>query len=567
MRLSRIEIAIAIAAATLLGFVLARYAPGGPLSTDVLWYINVGLNGLKDPFILNRYFHVFLQLFFIRTAPTPLIGVQNFWAFLTAGAAFLIYVNARLCSSKSNALHGLLAVGFFFTLKDTASWAGTPWADMTAMVMVLLIITFYFLSIRSNNQIKWLVIILGVLVYLGFRTKEVVLITCLLLPGLGFTNETHFDRKLFLKNIAYLFAGVIAGVFIYGVLGWIILKDPFFGLRLSEIQEFKTTYLAVNIGGSIQPGTDNWYTAFALEVVYVPFILYVISGIRTGAESPLPYRLAWLIPLFNLLYVIFILVNRSGFVTRFVLPGLAAIFFLAPQFLESIHPATTRGKVRLGLVLVAGLLLPVLVRFGIRPLVYRAGMDFGQFLEIMFHPVILTILLATLFLSKRSSVMNLLVEVMCVSGLMISPLISNARMMFLDRPAQTLSRFQFYPFSQFDKEIHYSPGMQMYVSSNISDNTITINDMGSRMLSDDRIELACMFNVYFNARANRYNFTFSYDSPHKADDILAANYTYVLLTTQDWQGFTAHPAQLAQIEAKYQVFHDTENLVVFLIAH
>jgi hypothetical protein len=56
MRISRLELFLVIAGFLAVGTLLAIVA-GGPLGSDELWYIRTGLNNIKDPFIVHRYFH------------------------------------------------------------------------------------------------------------------------------------------------------------------------------------------------------------------------------------------------------------------------------------------------------------------------------------------------------------------------------------------------------------------------------------------------------------------------------------------------------------------------------
>jgi hypothetical protein len=122
--LARLDLILAIIGSGSIGVLLARYALGGPLSTDILLYMNAGLNPIKETFILNRYFHVFLEGLFLRSAPSPLIGYQYYWAFLIAATAFFVYYNARSFTKTSTIIHGLLAAAFFLSVRYFAAEAG-----------------------------------------------------------------------------------------------------------------------------------------------------------------------------------------------------------------------------------------------------------------------------------------------------------------------------------------------------------------------------------------------------------------------------------------------------------
>lgn len=74
------EIIISAAVFILLGIFLAKYA-GGPIYSDEVMYINHGLLNVKDPFIINRYTHIFFQKLFVEIADRPLEGVKAYWVF------------------------------------------------------------------------------------------------------------------------------------------------------------------------------------------------------------------------------------------------------------------------------------------------------------------------------------------------------------------------------------------------------------------------------------------------------------------------------------------------------
>lgn len=563
MRLTKIELTLAAGGALLLGLALRYLAPGGPLSSDVLWYVNVGLTGAKDPFILNRYFHVFLELLFIRASATPLKGIQAYWAFLVAGSAFLVYLNARLCSPKSTPLHGALAVGLFFSLADLAKWAGTPFVDLTAMLLTSLAVALYLLSCQRHHQTKWILLLLGCLLYLGLRTKETLLIAGLLLPGLGFGPEDRFDLRRLLTNVALLLAGAAIGIVVYGILCGVILHDPFFGWRMAEFREFRS-YVQHFDAAHYSADPANWYNGFALQLIYIPFLLYLLSGSRLAASLPRPYRVVWLLPLGGILFLVFTANNIWGFESRHILPAYALLAALGPQFLEISLPGEKTANMREIALLAAALALPVAIRFAIRPLVYAAGIDFGQFLEIIFHPLLLTLLLGAHFLTKSDKRRAWMIPLFCLSGLLISPLLANARTLFIERPNQSLSRFDFYPFAQFASHIEPAPDVRVYVDSNISAYVQETGRLQVPMLAADRNEVASMFNLYFNARADVGQFSLSSPEGSIAADLLAGDYDYAFLTVQDWTAITDQPGILAQIRQRYRDYDEPQNLVILL---
>ncbi|MFC1976010.1 hypothetical protein ACFLXQ_06405, partial [Chloroflexota bacterium] len=94
--------------------VIASFYVGGPISWDELLYMNLSLNPTPKPFVLNRYFHIYLQALFFQFS-NPLLAVKIFWSFLVFLTGFLVYVSARNLTKDSNYLNGLIAILFFFS--------------------------------------------------------------------------------------------------------------------------------------------------------------------------------------------------------------------------------------------------------------------------------------------------------------------------------------------------------------------------------------------------------------------------------------------------------------------
>jgi hypothetical protein len=187
--LENIDVFIAAIGSLGIWVIFAKFAPGGPIGSDILLYMNAGINHVEETLILNRYFHVFLEGFFLRAAPTPLIGIQYYWAFLMAATAFLVYYNARSFTGKSNLIRGALAVGLFFSVGYFATSTGNVEVDLTAMFMVMVIVTVFLASARRQHRSKWILIILGVLFYLVFKTKETSLVSGSLFFGVWFPGR------------------------------------------------------------------------------------------------------------------------------------------------------------------------------------------------------------------------------------------------------------------------------------------------------------------------------------------------------------------------------------------
>jgi hypothetical protein len=553
MRLSRLELAVVIVGFLGIGIFLAIVA-GGPLGSDELWYMQAGLNNVKDPFIVNRYFHVYLQKLFMELAPNPLAGVRAFWGFLIALTGFMVYFNARVLSDRNNIIHGVIAVAFFFSYSFISEASGAPFVDFTAMTMVMLVITLYIYAVNHPLGQKWLLVALGFVFFLAFKSKETALSSGVVLLGLGFVDGTVFNISKLWRNIRPVLIGLLAGIAFFIVLDTILLQDPLFSLKPATLRALVNTYESFI---KYHPAPDNWYSSYLMKFLPLPFLLYIVSGIYSEERFSVSLRLVWLVPLVLIVFLTLTMIRSSwGIIPRYIFPVLPVISFLAPQFQNFELPAARSSRIKLGLCLLAGVLILGVLRFVFLGFTGSVSWNLGDFLGTIFYPIILSVLLGTVFLGGRHSTRTVLILLLCVEAMTVYPILTNIKGLVITRPAAVRVQERFYPFSSFTDQIKYTSSMKMYVS------LLVPQEM--QMLSADKNELLSMFNVYFDSSAVRTNFTYSKSPDTIPDDLRKTDYDYVLLTTKDWQVITSDVANASMIEAKYQVFYDPRQSLVFL---
>lgn len=557
------EIVVLVLAFSALYFFLVILAPGGPISTDVTWYMNVGLNGIKDTFILNRYFHVFLQAIFLDAATTPLIGLQNYWAFLITCISLLIYLAARNLTSHSRPLHAILAVALFFSTGVVADTAGLPLVDITVMFMVLLFIIVYITSTRNLHKSKILLSLLGFLFFLAFKTKETTLPIGILLIGLSINNENSLSWKIFLKRFVFVFMGVCAAILFFAILSWIFLGDPFFGMRPYEFSKFMGTYIPATLQDEKYSGTGNWFISQMFKDLWIPFTLYLISGIIPNPNSKTNHgiNLIWLVPLLAVIVVILSVGNLYGYMQRFVYPAIPVICFLGPQFLNldlrSIHDRQQRNAAIA--VFIVGLVTMIVVRIIIRQTFQYKGWDVAISMSAVFIPVLFSVILALVFLWKKVPlVVSYLISVLIIA-ISIIPISHNIKQIVIAQPNRISSDNLFYPFSAFSDQIRYMPDMKFLISPDVW------REMDSSYLVKDRVELSSLFNVYFDSRSSKENFEISDDLIEIPKKLLNDPYSYTLLSLDDWQKITGSPDYNSLLEQRYFVIVDNDNRIVLLV--
>jgi len=546
-----IELGIVFAVSIVIGVAFALYGRGGPISSDITMYMNLGLNGIKMPFVLNRYFHVFLQAIFMALSSHPVEGYHAFWGFIIGLNTFLVYIAARKVLKRSNFLHGILAVMIFFSFTAIAETSGVIVVDFTAMTMLTGFFATYIYSMDQDHQSPWLIGLLGALFFFAFKTKETTLPVGILFIGLGWVREEKFKIKTLLKNLLWVLCGVVVGILIFAVLSWIFLGDPFFGLRISEWQEFFGTYAVYSSRvletlNSLGDGNlDDWYQGYWFELTLLPFVFYLISGVTLHRNTDVRRKLLWLVPLMYALFMIVSINNRLGYETRFGLPVMPVLAVLAPQFIDLKWPETRKDKIKLLIVSAIGLVIFVGIRVVLRLIIPAQNLDLGSVITLMYFPILITILFASLFIFRDNLYGNV-VNYLIVFSLMVSPVASNLRTIFIIKENHHDFTNVVLPFSEFDDAIVYSDGMQMYA-------TYDVFDQYSPKIGKNIDEMLALFNVYFNASATRENFVFVEVPESISEDILAEPFDYVLITMHDWIAMQDDPDLLEQVRARYSV--------------
>jgi hypothetical protein len=562
--LNRIEIGLALIVSLAVGILFSIFARGGPNSSDITLYMNVGMNGIKMPFILNRYFHVFLQAIFVKLAPSPLQGYHLFWGFIVGLNTCLIYLAARKTLKHSTPIQGILAVLIFFSFSAIAETAGVIVVDFTAMTMVTIFFFVYLLSLNQEHRNPWLVGALGFVLYLAFKTKETTLPVAVLLFGLGWVDGGKFNIRSLLKNALWVLCGLLGGVAFFGILSWILLGDPFFGLRLSEWREFLDTYAVyssrvLETMNALGDGNlDDWYKGYWFDFTFLPFLFYLISGIKLNRKVGYQRRILWLVPLAYTLLLIITINNRLGYEIRFGLPVLPVLAILAPQFIDIRWPEAKRKQVRLLVYLGIGLLIVVLLRVFLNLVVTARGLDLGSVITLMYYPILLTILFASLFLFREKLIWQV-VNALILLSLLVSPVASNLRSMFIFRENQETFNEVVLPFAEFEAESNFADAESLYLTHRVFDGP-------ELKIVKNEDELLALFNVYFDTSATRQKFTYKQDPADISGDLLSESYDYALITMDDWIGMQAPEDKLNKVKEVYEVLFGSGGDFVLLMA-
>lgn len=554
MPLYPLELILVIAAFGVLWVALAKVA-GGPIYSDELWYIQVGLNDIHAFNVLNRYFHIYLQKFFMELAPTPLEGVRIYWGFLVALSTTLVYLAARLLSAKNSIIHGLLAVAVLSSFHLLADYSGVTVVDIPAMALLALMLLLYILVIRFPRTQSWMLILLGALLFLSLKTKETLIVTGILFFGFGFDTQGNYRLAKLFRAALRIAAGVGIGILLFILLNTLVLKDPLFGLLPAHFRAFANE---LRTTAGMNPEIGDWYTAYLLPTLPVVFVLFLASGIKSNERFPAEIRIAWLVPLMLILFLSFSMIKGDwGIRARHLFPILPFFSVLAPQFLDFKYPNKRGEWIWFGSYAVLGIALIALVHFGSKRLVHNMEGDITSFLAYVLFPIVFSLLLALLMLIKRYSIHTYILPVVCI-GLLLYPTIhSNVKSIFVARPVVQSFQQRVYPLDAFREQIQPSSEMRMLVSWNCA------AAMGNPDLEQDI--MLSLFNLYFDANTERDNFELVDLDEENLPSLWQQEFNYMLLTSWDYE-MMQEQLGLDIIEQRYIVYDEPGAYFWLLVA-
>jgi len=529
-----------------LWLLLNRYALGGPNSSDITWYYHVGANNLKETFILNRYFHIFLQKFFVGTQPDPMQGLQFFWSFLLSSTALMLYLSARLLSPKSKPWNGILALLLFFSLPAIREISGIPYVDVTAMLMLSALLFVYVVSANVNHERHFWLLLFGCLLFLGFKTKETVLPGALMVLGFGL-SDGRFSWRLWGKQLLWVLLGVFTGLVILTALNALLLQDPLFGLRPEDIGSYMGSYFSNTKMALDASVTESWIEGFFLPFASLPVLLYVISGIQSRDKNSPNRQFLWLLPLAFIALLTLSINNKWGYQTRFALPVLPIVCTLAAQVLDIPTKLTLRDKFLLPASIVSALALSALFLKLPRPSFH-----------LIYAPLLSIALLSLFFLVKSQKNRGFFLLALLIT-LLVVPIYENIFSMVREQPNRQAFSRTMTPFTSFSDYLSFSSDTRVLV-----DTEITASAPLKIQKNED--ELFTTYNIVFNANTSRQNFRLANSMEDISKGILSQDYDFVLLSVETWFKIEKDPSLSQLLTNGYEHIASPDRNYILLVS-
>ena len=519
------EAFIAGIAFILLGIFLSRYA-GGPVKSDEVMYINNGLMNVKDTFILNRYTHIYFQKLFMALASNPFSGVKNYWGFLIAGSAALTYLISRLSTRSGSVIHAGISTLLYLSIPLIVLNSGNTAVDIAAGFFLALTLFVYILYFRFEKRQAFLLSLFGFFFFLAFRTKETTLALAALLVGLVFNEEGKTDLRLFLRRMVYVLGGVLAGIILFAILNGIFLKDPWFGLRLSEYFKFKATYVDNNIAEESKT-IANWLTDYLFHGSLYIFLAYILSGVRVVDKQKISLRIPWLVPLaFVFILSAIIGFSKWGVVERHIFPALPLICAFAPQLIQHSKVQNRKDLLKLVISVVIAVVLLVLGRYLFMKASTLGPYNYPEYLASSIYPITLLVLIGVVFFFQKFSFKTLFIPLLLFGIFIRYPLSLNATTFFNLQPNVSKMDERLQIFRAFEEQFQMRSAEKIIVF----DGSLWRLNQSSRYA-----EFIGLYNMYFDARLTTVNVEETNVLGVNPQTITEENPDFVVITVKEFE--------------------------------
>jgi len=494
------------------------YRYGGQVfGTDTLLYIDTGLRGIADPFILHRYTHVFALRVASLLAGTPLGGMQLYSGAALAGGTLLVYFAARSFNPEASVPHAVLAAGLFLANGSIFDQLMAPLVDTTAMLAILAAILVYLLYRRSPSRV--LLLLFGFLFYAALRTKETSIILLILLPGLLWDRGSQTRLRGSIKSLAGVAAGFLLGAGLHILANALLLGDALFGFRLSDYRQFLAIW-SDTIGSAAKAGSS--FEALVLAENGLFFVLYFAAGVLRSGKKTMHEALLWVYPL-ALVVMLIVFSTRTAWqiVPRGFLPGLGVMCVLGAQILPGRDKETGRDRRDQLKNLIPLILLGLLAVFGLRS---HGAVGYATYFRSLALPVLFLGIIVALLLygppRRLISPFSLLVAPALIGLIGIN---FGAELM---RPAGQNFNRRFEPLLAFESEFRAGGELKMFVSESV---------LPSLAIQPNRDELQTLMNTGLNIESARDDYTIGTVGYELVEQLARGEYTHVLLTAADYR--------------------------------
>ncbi len=350
-----------------LAAVLMRFA-ADPVTWDEILYMGVAFDPYEAPHILNRYFHIYLLKACMSLAGDPFVGARLLWALSAAGVLLALYALSGAVSPAARVLVVPATLLLMLGQRVLAWSPGLAYVDHTATLIATVSAALLGCSVLRGREVPLLhAVLLGVLFYLGLKTKETALFLGVL-PVLFFVqvdgSGLRFGPAAWARALLYGLGVAVGAGLICLLDGW-QLGDPWFSLRSENwraLREFNS--------GTGRSGEYSWLTWMTAPQNYAAFALYC-GGLllHAGRGRHLREVLFFLMPIGLLLLLSALtLVSNTPVSARYTMPIVPLMCCFGPLLVVRLLARDFDGRnAPLALGIGAALVLACLTLMIVRP--------------------------------------------------------------------------------------------------------------------------------------------------------------------------------------------------------
>ena len=423
-----------------------------------------------------------------------------------------------------------------------------PLVDTTAMLMMLSLAAIYIQSARKNHSNPWLLVLFGVFFFMSLRTKEVTIVTAILILGFGLISDKQINSRMFIKNSLYIAVGMIIAALINIAINAIVLDTPFFGFRPADINAYIESWSAV-IGSSDARGVT--FDSLLMAETGFLFVLYVSAGLILRRRLPKNVRLLWIIPL-ALVAILILFSTREKWVivSRGFTPGFAIICILGSQvvLIDGLRRASLVSDAAAALITLIG--IGALSGIG---LATKGDLPFEVYFYAVYGPLAFSLILTIIFLSheRRESGIAIMLLLLSINVFQI-------RLNLLDvanKPELLRYNYRFQPILAFEKELRDYDGLDMYVSSAV---------LHSLTIKENRDELSTLVNIALDIRTGQADYVIGTPDEEFVSELEVREYSHILITTSDWDWLRTAPQDRPEWRSWYTASIEPSNRFILL---
>ena len=542
-----------IIAVVAVAILIARffYQNGGQLvGSDMLGYLNIGFRRGMSTHMLNRYVHIYTLRTLTSLFPSPLEALRYYSAIASGLAVLLAYYSARSMSKTPQIMRGVIAVAILLGLPVVVQLLLVPQIDTSAMIAVLAMTAIYVRSAKDNHHNPWVIRLLGLVLFLAFKTKETTIVWSVVLIGLAITDGSEFNTRKLATNLWILLQGVFVGVIVFAIANWIFLSEPLFGLRPSDFLGFSAIWDEV---AAQRMDPLNILTSIVFPQGAIAFILFMAAGLWGRSRTTQALQPLWLIPLV-LLVLLTITINRitAGISPRHYLPGFALIAVLGSQVAGSRLPQRADRRKATWLFLgTLGLIgIVVVIGLGLRP-----TWTFPRYFEAILAPITLAVALGIILIFAHRRRMVELPVLLCLLVLTIYPI----RIRFPEIAMQNqglLPNARFYPVRVFEDNFLNLENSTTFVASSL---------LPHLFINNDPNELRALFNVALNARTEQDNFDIGVVDAELIESLELGKFDYLLISSDAWDWMRTAPQDRPEWRDQYSGTLEPSGQFVLLV--